>query len=114
RRKHRIGFETALLVFDHPNAIAVQDREIEGEQRWQTVGRAHTAIVVVAHSIGEEDGDEVIRIISARKARHQNGHSMKKKLTKTQERELAALAALPDEQIDTSDIPEIKSMVGGV
>jgi predicted DNA binding CopG/RHH family protein len=35
-------------------------------------------------------------------------------LTKTQERELAALAALPDEQIDTSDILEIKSMVGGV
>jgi predicted DNA binding CopG/RHH family protein len=39
---------------------------------------------------------------------------MKKKLTKTQERELAALAALPNQQIDTSDIPEIKSMVGGI
>lgn len=39
---------------------------------------------------------------------------MKKKLTKTQERELAALAALLNEQIDTSDIPEIKSTVGGV
>jgi uncharacterized protein len=68
RRKHRIGFETALLVFDDPNAIALQDREIVGEQRWQTIGWAHTSMIVVAHKIGEEDGDEVIRIISARKA----------------------------------------------
>lgn len=68
RRKHLLGFETAVLVFDDPNAIAFQDREIEGERRWQTIGWAHTAIVVVAHTIGEEDGDEVIRIISARKA----------------------------------------------
>src|SRR5258708_6195380 len=39
---------------------------------------------------------------------------MKKKLTKLQERDLANLAALPDRQIDTSDIPEIKSLAGGV
>lgn len=39
---------------------------------------------------------------------------MKKRLTKTQERDLAAIAAQPDEQIDTSDIPEIKSLAGGV
>jgi uncharacterized protein (DUF4415 family) len=30
-----------------------------------------------------------------------------KPLTATQKRELAALAALPDDQIDTSDIPEL-------
>lgn len=68
RRKHHIGFETAQLVFDDPNAIAFQDREIKGEQRWQMIGWAHTVIIVVAHTIKEEDGDEVIRIISARKA----------------------------------------------
>ncbi|SRR5258706_9564938 len=39
---------------------------------------------------------------------------MKKKLTKIQERDLAAIAALPDAQIDTSDIPEIKSLAGGI
>ena len=39
---------------------------------------------------------------------------MKKKLTKTQERDLAAIAALSDAQIDTSDIPEIKSLAGGI
>jgi predicted DNA binding CopG/RHH family protein len=39
---------------------------------------------------------------------------MKKKLTKTQQRDLAAIAALSDAQIDTSDIPEIKSLTGGI
>lgn len=57
-----------MLVFDDLDAIAFQDRDVAGEQRWQTIGWAQTAIVVVAHAIGEERGDEVIRIISARKA----------------------------------------------
>ena len=35
-----------------------------------------------------------------------------RKLTKAQEAELQALAALPDEQIDTSDIPEIRDWSG--
>jgi hypothetical protein len=39
---------------------------------------------------------------------------MKKQLTKSQHRELAALAAMPDSAIDTSDIPEIASVAGGI
>ncbi len=39
---------------------------------------------------------------------------MKKKLTKTQQRDLAAIAALPDELIDTSDIPELKTLTGAI
>jgi predicted DNA binding CopG/RHH family protein len=35
-----------------------------------------------------------------------------RKLTKKQLNEIAALAALPDDQIDTSDIPEITSRTG--
>ncbi len=35
-----------------------------------------------------------------------------RKLTKAQKAELQALAALPDEQIDTSDIPEIRNWSG--
>jgi len=27
QRKHGIGFETAVLVFDDPNHVSVQDRE---------------------------------------------------------------------------------------
>ena len=35
-----------------------------------------------------------------------------RKLTKAQKAELQALAALPDEQVDTSDIPEIRDWSG--
>ena len=39
---------------------------------------------------------------------------MKKKLSKSQQRELAALAAMPDREIDTSDISEIQSLSRGI
>jgi len=69
RRKHGVSFETASLVFDDPNHLSVQDRFEEGEERWQTLGLAGgIAILIVAHTVAEEDGGEVIRIVSARKA----------------------------------------------
>jgi uncharacterized DUF497 family protein len=69
RAKHRISFETAQLVFEDPHALSVQDRVVEGEERWQTLGMiGGAAVVLVAHVWREEDGDEVIRIISARRA----------------------------------------------
>jgi len=34
-------------------------------------------------------------------------HALERPLTAKQKRELAAIAALPDDQIDTSDIPEL-------
>src|SRR5215471_19874104 len=48
------------------------------------------------------------------KRRLMNGGSMKKKLTSAQKNDLKALATLPDSEIDTSDIPEIRSLKGGV
>ncbi len=57
-----------MLVFDDPNAVAIQDRDVGGEQRWQTIGWADGLIVMVAHTIGVGNGTETIRIISARKA----------------------------------------------
>src|SRR5713226_9222759 len=69
RAKHGISFETASLAFDDPRATSNLDRVVEGEERWQTLGMIGGAIVVVvAHTYREEDGEEVIRIISARKA----------------------------------------------
>lgn len=35
RVKHKVNFETAKLVFEDPFAISVQERIVEGEQRWQ-------------------------------------------------------------------------------
>jgi len=48
--------------------VARQDREVDGEQRWQTIGFAGE-ILMVASTLREEGADEVIRIISARKAK---------------------------------------------
>ena len=67
--RHGISFETARLVFDDPRALSIQDRTVEGEERWQTLGMiGGVVIVLVAHTYREEHGDEVIRIVSVRKA----------------------------------------------
>lgn len=68
-RKHGIRFEDAVLVFDDPRHLSMQDRYENGEHRWQTIGLVHGIVVIlVAHTIRFESGEEVIRIISARKA----------------------------------------------
>ena len=66
--KHKVSFETASLVFEDPRALSIQDRVVEGEERWQTVGMVSGTVLVVAHTYREEAGDEVTRLISARKA----------------------------------------------
>ncbi|HEX4068167.1 MAG TPA: BrnT family toxin [Acidobacteriaceae bacterium] len=69
RRKHGITFDNAVRVFGDPYAISEQDRFENGEMRWQIIGlfegRSHLA---VAYAVRQEWPDEVIRIISARKA----------------------------------------------
>jgi uncharacterized protein len=67
--KHRISFATASLVFEDPNVLVQRDRIVEHEERWQALGLIGGAVIVlVAHTYREEDGEEVVRIISARKA----------------------------------------------
>ncbi len=66
--KHKVSFETASLVFEDRRALSIQDRVVEGEERWQTVGMVSGTVLFVAHTYREEAGDEVIRLISARKA----------------------------------------------
>jgi uncharacterized protein len=67
--KHRISFDAARLVFDDPHALSQLDRVDAGEERWQTIGLAGgIAVLLVAHISREQNGEEVIRIISARKA----------------------------------------------
>lgn len=68
-RKHGIRFEDAARVFDDPLAVTDQDRIENGEQRWQTVGMADGyLLLLVAHTVRfEDEGIEVVRIISARR-----------------------------------------------
>lgn len=68
-RKHGVSFETAQLVFDDPHHLSVLGREVGGEERWQTFGLLGGAVILlVPHTWHEENGDEIVRIISARKA----------------------------------------------
>ena len=68
RAKHKVSFEIARLVFDDPAAISRPVRVIRGEQRWYTLGLVRGIVVIlVAHTYREVGGEEVIRIISARK-----------------------------------------------
>jgi hypothetical protein len=58
-----------MLVFADPYALAGQDRVEGGEVRWQTLGLAGGIVMLlVAHTVRDERGDETIRIISARRA----------------------------------------------
>jgi len=69
RRKHGVSFETAQLVFDDPFHISVPDRQEHGEERWTTVGMVGSVVIlVVIHTYGEVNGEEIVRLISARKA----------------------------------------------
>lgn len=68
-RKHGVGFELAVRVFSDPLAFSRQDRIEEGERRWQTLGVVdNLLLLLVAHTVREDDEGEVIRIISAREA----------------------------------------------
>ena len=70
KRNHGLSFETAELVFDDPLAATVLDPYV-AEQRWRTLGLIGSVVVMVVHTWPEPDhetGEEVGRIISARKA----------------------------------------------
>jgi uncharacterized protein len=69
-RKHDVSFEDAMHVFEDPYALFEQDRADEaGELRWQALGLAgEAAVVLVAHTVREEGEGEVVRLISARRA----------------------------------------------
>ena len=74
RAKHGIDFDLAIMAFDDPLALTTQDRDIDGEQRYQLIGAVFTRIILVAHAVrvntetGSTEEEPVIRIISARKA----------------------------------------------
>lgn len=106
KTKHGISFETAKLVFNDPFHISIQDRHENSEERWQTLGLINGLVVIlVAHSVYEENNAEIIRISPHEKQRNKKGCVMNK-LTKKQTAELNYLASLPNDGIDTSDIPE--------
>lgn len=73
RAKHRVSFETATFVFEDAAALIERDRVTDGEERWNAIGMVGSLMLLtVCHAYRGSDGEEVIRIISARKAdRHE-------------------------------------------
>ena len=66
--KHGLSFETAALVFDDPLLLSRPDDDA-GDERWQTIGVAESSLLFVVHTeMAFHDGEEVGRIISARRA----------------------------------------------
>jgi uncharacterized protein len=68
--KHRVDFELALTVFSDPLAILQSNQIVHGEERWMTLGHTPRGLLLaVIHTThNDTDGEEVVRIISARKA----------------------------------------------
>lgn len=62
-KKHKVSFERAVQVFLDPMHLEIPD-PCENEDRWNAIGFAGSVLFVVY----TERKDDVIRIISARKA----------------------------------------------
>jgi uncharacterized DUF497 family protein len=70
RKKHGIDFGEAVFMFTDKEVLSLYDEEhSESEERWITIGHHPDGMVmVVCHTHRVEDGTEIIRLISARKA----------------------------------------------
>ena len=70
KKKHGISFEEAKQIFDDPLHIAILDKRFNYfEERWIAIGKTiSNQVVVAANLYFDDDGEEVIRIISARRA----------------------------------------------
>ena len=52
--------------------MSFPERIEDGEERWQTLGLVQGVVVIlVAHTIRKESDEEVVRLVSARKANRQ-------------------------------------------
>ena len=68
--KHGVSFETALTIFFDEKHLVQKDFVQSGEQRWKALGRVENSMLIlfVGHIYTADTGEEVIRIITARRA----------------------------------------------
>ncbi len=68
--RHGIDFTTAAQAFHDPDEITEYDGDHSegGEDRWTTIGLVDGLLLLVRVSWTEREGDDIIRIISARLA----------------------------------------------
>jgi len=104
------------VALANPLALSRHDPHPDGD-RWDTLCQAGTVLLYIVHTW--PDGDDMPgRIISARKALDRNGRLTKmantRKLTTEEQAALDVVAAIPDSEIDTSDMPEVTDWSGAV
>jgi uncharacterized DUF497 family protein len=71
-----VSFETAAFVFDDPRFLSKSDWHPDGN-RYQTVGRVGPALLLVVHTLTDEE-DPGGQIISARKATRRERNAYEK------------------------------------
>jgi hypothetical protein len=68
-KKHGVSFEEAIAIFNDPHLLTIPDRMDGLEQRWKSIGVMSGVVLILAiHTVRQETGDEVVRLISARYA----------------------------------------------
>jgi len=67
-RKHGVTFKEAEDVFDDPSAVFELNRIVDEEVRWQVIGMTKLGMLLIVIHTVQENGEETIRIISARRA----------------------------------------------
>lgn len=68
KRKHGVSFESAALVFGDPRVYEFEEGSEHGEVRYRALGKALGSLLFVSYTSFKDGEDEVVRIISARKA----------------------------------------------
>lgn len=72
--KHGLDFRDAARVFEAPAIMRLDLRLAYGEDRWRVLGLFNglPVVLILAESNSGENGDELLRVISMRKAtRHE-------------------------------------------
>jgi hypothetical protein len=65
-RKHGVSFDEATSVLFDPMGLSFEDNDSESEHRWVLLGMSNKdRLLVVVYTLRD---DEIIRLISARKA----------------------------------------------
>jgi uncharacterized DUF497 family protein len=68
-KKHGVSFESAKQVFFDPHVIVTEDCEVGSEIRYHAIGYPRSGLLLAVVFVDRsEQGREIVRIVSARKA----------------------------------------------
>lgn len=69
QQKHGLSFELAQKVFEDPKLLSDYNGHVNDENRWQALGQVNgMVLLLVVYTIRQHNGNDITRIISARKA----------------------------------------------